>query len=118
MKRNLLILAVLTLTVLFLTSFLVPAFAADGKSYPGSMAVPWGSYRNTPYAISFSSFGNDSATTTLKVDLPLINDGSQYIYSGKVKVLDMNPSQNFSIFLCAAKPYVNGGSATRCKGVD
>lgn len=95
MKRNLFILTILTLAVLFLAFFSGPTFATNGKNYPGAMGVAEDSsdiiYLETS---DFNGWLRNTGNKTINVILPAIKDQQYGIHSGWVKVIDKNVGQD------------------------
>ena len=72
---------------------------ADAKNYPGSMCVETS---GTGKQMWFSSIRNNSTTSTLHVDCPVVKDnvyGSGTIKSAWMKVMDQHPTESVSCTL-------------------
>jgi hypothetical protein len=95
------------LTVVLAILGVTPADAAeDGKNYPGSMCIRW-SGGSPSYA--YSSIGNPSAASDLKVDCPVVKDGiAENIKSGWVRVTDRHTTRNISCTLVSVYRADNG----------
>jgi hypothetical protein len=73
----------------------LPALAADGKIYPGSMGVRYAGTSTPTY--NFSAIGNPSTTSWLYLDLPAIHDSiAGNINKSWVRVIDQHYSANVS----------------------
>jgi hypothetical protein len=72
---------------------------ADGKNYPGSVCVKWGT--GGIVTISSSRIGNSSVSTTLEIDCPAMKDGGATT-SGFARVLDRNSSSSIQCSLVDA----------------
>lgn len=99
MKRNLLIITVLCLSVLFLASALMPTFAnaIDTKIYPGFMGVRDNDCDPMP-TLSWTDIRNPSTSKWLRLNLPIVHDtfAEDNVQGGWVKVRDRHPSENIS----------------------
>ena len=94
--------AVSLLALFMVIAGALPALAADGKVYPGSMGVRYAGTSTPTY--NFSAIGNPSANQWLYLDLPAIHDASN-INSSWVRVIDQHYSANigcrlFSVYRC------------------
>lgn len=69
---------------------------ADQKIYPGSMGVKFSGATPSYY---FSSIANPSTTTTMYLDLPVVNDTNTAIESSWVNVLDRHGTAGVSCAL-------------------
>lgn len=91
------------IAILMVVPVAVGAFSiqvnADQKIYPGSMGVKFSGA--TPNYF-YSSIGNPSTTTTMHVDLPVVNDTNTAVESSWVKVLDRHYNSNLSCSLNTA----------------
>jgi hypothetical protein len=78
----------------------LPALAADGKIYPGSMGVRYAGTSTPSY--SWSAIGNPSTGSWLYLDLPAIHDTiGGNINESWVRVIDQHYSANISCKLCS-----------------
>ncbi len=77
----------------------LPALAADGKIYPGSMGVRYAGTSTPTY--NCSAIGNPSANEWLYLDLPVVRDASDGISRSSVRVIDQHYSSNIMCQLCS-----------------
>jgi len=115
-KARAIFITLLVALFMVMTSAL-PALAADGKIYPGSMGVRYaGTSTPTYYG---SAIGNPSTNQWLYLDLPAIHDASD-INSSWVRVIDQNGNANadiccrlFSVYRCGCG-YCGWSSPKQC----
>jgi hypothetical protein len=78
----------------------LPALAADGKIYPGSMGVRYAGTSTPTY--SCSAIGNPSTTSWLYLDLPAVHDTvAGNINTSWVRVIDQHYNADISCQLCS-----------------
>ena len=78
----------------------LPALAADGKIYPGSMGVRYAGTSTPTY--NCSAIGNPSSSSWLYLDLPAIHDTiSGNINKSWVRVIDQHYSSDIKCTLCS-----------------
>jgi hypothetical protein len=106
----------IALTVLGLSLCATMALAADGKVYPGVMAVRSNASQPHPY-ILFGAVENSSSTSALRLVLPVVHDGTT-IASAWVKVIDVNSTENVCASLMswhrAGASYSGWSSPQKC----
>jgi hypothetical protein len=73
-----------------------PAYAADGKGYPGISCVPISG--GVP-RFEYGAIGNLSTTSFMWVECPIINDSSAGLYQSWVKVRDRSLSDSIGCTL-------------------